>query len=245
MILSNPLPVASETFWENRLEKVKQDPKNLHRCIYEVDRPVWDDIQMWHKRTLESLLVNTKVLDAGCGYGAMTEILPQVQKYVGVDQSKALLKAMDSLYPSYANIQAKLDNLPFEDYEFDWVVCRSIKKMILDNVGEEAWLRIEIELLRVARKLLILEYEDPQGFSIVRSGHARHKKLLRLRDRWSGVSRIAPSELPDRQEKLSSASVRQPDQRVEEAHPQKGDVPVVRYSGELPGTSEDSEAVPG
>jgi SAM-dependent methyltransferase len=235
------LPIRSEAFWKERLDQVIGDPRNLHRCVYDVDELVWDDIQAWHKQTLESLVTNTRVLDAGCGYGALTEVLPRVAKYVGVDQSSSLLKAMDSLYPSYPNVQSSLDQLPFNDYEFDWAICRSIRTMTINNLGAVEWLRIELEMLRVARKLLILEYETPREFTVVRSGHARHKKLLSMRDRWSRIPRVTFSELPTGEEELPSAGAGQPDQRVAEAHPQESEIRLARHQRIGTGDDEDTE----
>jgi hypothetical protein len=44
--------------------------------------------------------------------------------------------------------------------KFDWAVCCSIKPMVVRNAGEELWYEIEANIRRVARKILLLGYDD-------------------------------------------------------------------------------------
>lgn len=109
-------------------------------------------------------VLHGRVLDAGCGYGRSSVYFDD---YVGVDFSPDFIAKAKSKYPGKTFIQGNLKELPFKDKEFDWAFCISIKKMIIDNLGEEEWSKMQKELSRVAKKVLILEYEDPEPFEVI------------------------------------------------------------------------------
>lgn len=158
------LPVSTESFWKDRLERAKRENK-LHYAVYLTRQDLWDSIAVAHQKILKREVEPTyKVLDAGCGYGRASE---WITNYTGVDSSPDLLRKASELYPDKKFIKADLKNLPFKNNHFDVAFCISIKQMIRANLGEGEWQRIEDELKRVAKKVLILEYEDSDNYFIL------------------------------------------------------------------------------
>ncbi len=145
-------PIDNLNFWKERIERAKNS--NRHHSVYLIDSERWKRIEQSH-RDLMSKLITGKVLDAGCGYGRMSE---WVEDYTGVDFSPDFVETARQLYPDKRFIVGNLKKLPFKNEEFDWAVCISIKQMVKDNLGEEEWLLMQKELKRVAKKVLILEY---------------------------------------------------------------------------------------
>jgi ubiquinone/menaquinone biosynthesis C-methylase UbiE len=147
--------VDKETFWKRRLDRAKELGE-LQCSVFEMSREKWDYLAEIHKTIVRRhVKPGDKVLDAGCGYGRASE---WVDNYVGVDFSPDFIKEAQTLYPDKKFIQADLKKLPFKDNEFDLAICVSVKQMIVSNLGENDWLKMEKELKRVAKKVLELEY---------------------------------------------------------------------------------------
>lgn len=146
-------------FWKERIANARKE----HHSVYVTSESDWDYIGQVHKEILGNV-VSGRVLDAGCGYGRMCE---WVKDYTGVDFSPDFIEIAKKKYPSKVFIQADLKELPFKDNEFDWVVCISIKNMIIGNQGGEVWDVIEKELKRVSRRVLLLEYTQPFKYTIL------------------------------------------------------------------------------
>lgn len=146
-------------FWKERIETAQKE----HYSVYVTTDEAWKKIAEIHKGIIQNEC-GGKILDAGCGYGRMSE---WVQNYTGVDFSPDFIDIAKKKYPEKEFVVASLSELPFKKEEFDWAVCISIKHMIVGNVGEEAWKDIETELKRVAKKVLILEYTEPERYWII------------------------------------------------------------------------------
>jgi SAM-dependent methyltransferase len=102
-------------------------------------------------------LRDSKILDAGCAYGWLSEY---VKNYTGVDQTVALLEYGKEIYPNANLVLGQLQNLPFQDDQFDVVVCSCVKERIvecekLDLIEKGRWEKIESEFLRVAKSAII------------------------------------------------------------------------------------------
>ena len=97
------------------------------------------------------------MLDAACGYGRLSPIF---EKYIGVDFSPDFINIARKSFPKKEFLVANIKELPFEDNKFDWSICSSLKTMIEENSGEEEWNKMKKELLRVSKKILILEYTE-------------------------------------------------------------------------------------
>ena len=154
-------PVCDPSFWRKRILWAAATGRGTHTAIYDIDKTVWDRIQIATATSLDGYLrPRDTVLDAGCGYGELVSCLPCPVQYTGVDCSTDLIDLSLLLHPKSSFIVADLRQLPFPDQAFRWSICRSMRKMVVDNLGAEEWGRIEKELLRVSRNVLILEYED-------------------------------------------------------------------------------------
>lgn len=151
--------VNKEEFWADRLQKAEKE----HYSVFVCGEKEWEVLNEAHNDIIKKF-VSGKVLDAGCGYGRMS---PLFEDYTGVDFASCFIDKAKKEYPDKEFVQAKLEDLPFDNKEFDWAICVSIKKMISANEGVEKWILMQTELKRVANKILILEYSDPGNYEIL------------------------------------------------------------------------------
>lgn len=156
--------VGNIDFWKKRLENAERSG-TLHWSVYLANPVLMRKIDRAHKNVFDTLIpIGSSVLDAGCGYGRLCEFF---DNYTGVDFSPDFIKKAKELYPHKVFIQADLQKLPFRDGEFDWAFCVSIKDMIREYDSVEKWDNIEKELGRVAKKILVLEYTEPEKYIIL------------------------------------------------------------------------------
>lgn len=177
-VSANPKPVESIDFWRQRIYKTVAQGGMLHQVIYDNSYDVWNYLQsetagllrrhLWKDQPLPRQSV--RVLDAGCGYGALLCCFQQANlpvRYTGVDISPDLIELAELRYCSgFADLWtgsfsvADLKALPFVNGGFDWCVARSVEGMILENVGREAWNAMFTEMRRVARRVMLLDYPE-------------------------------------------------------------------------------------
>jgi len=148
-------------FWKERIKRAKKE--KIQYSVYLANDSTWKDIEAKHKEITQKICKG-KVLDAGCGYGRMSEWFDD---YLGVDFSPDFIEWAKELYPDKKFEIADLYKLPYKDKEFDWAVCGSIKQMVIGNLGNEEWGKMEAELKRVAKQVLILEYTSPDKYEIL------------------------------------------------------------------------------
>lgn len=160
------LPVNETDFWKKRIEDSK-GYGDIHHSVYVSRSSLWKDIENAHKKILEKEVdLKHRVLDAGCGYGRCLTWFPHFN-YTGVDFSPDFIEIAKRNYPSGRFLQADLKGLPFPDHSFDITFCISIKQMIIGNLGGTEWELIENEIKRVADKVILLEYENPDIYTII------------------------------------------------------------------------------
>lgn len=158
------LPVSTPSFWRDRL-RVADQREVLHHSVYICGEELWKKINRVHREILaREIDPSMRVLDAGCGYGRMADVC---QNYTGVDISPDLLARARETFPSARFVEGDLTALSFRDKEFDIAFCVSIRAMIVGNSGESAWAPIAKELQRVAKKVILLEYEEPDVYNIL------------------------------------------------------------------------------
>ena len=143
-----------QAFWVQRVERAKSlnDPT---KCLY------GDLNSVIHNRveTIKKLISREEsILDAGCGYGWLSQYIEN--KYIGVDQTVALINYGKELYPDVNLVLSKLQKLPFDDNSFDWVVSSCVKEGIVglennNSIEKGRWSIIESEFLRVAKQAII------------------------------------------------------------------------------------------
>lgn len=154
-------PIDKLDFWKKRIDDSKRSRE--HYSVYVVDENKWKYINDTHREIL-SRECKGKVLDAGCGYGRWSELF---EDYVGVDFSPDFIAEAQRKYPNKTFVQADLKALPFADKEFDTAFCVSIKKMIIDNLGQAEWDSMQEELKRVAKRVVLCEYEQPKPYEVI------------------------------------------------------------------------------
>lgn len=160
------LAVSDPKFWKERLDTAKKNGQ-LHYSVYLCNPTKWQHIFEAHKKILKKEITTSgKVLDAGCGFGRMASLFNS-NRYTGVDISPDLLVVAKRENPTKHFDLEDLKNLSYNDLEFDVAFCISIKQMIIGNLGLPEWQQIQRELRRVAHKIIILEYEDPEIYSII------------------------------------------------------------------------------
>lgn len=167
-VLFMTLPIESNDFWKDRLENARTRD-TIHTSIYDVDYSRWQHIQEIHAGVLLRIFErypHATVLDAGCGYGALIDILPASIDYTGVDLSPDLIAEARKRY-SCRFMEGNLRTLPFVDQHFDLAICRSVDGMVKENIGIDAWLEMEKELLRTARHLALLNYSEPGMYTVI------------------------------------------------------------------------------
>lgn len=157
-------PVFDTQFWKDRIEEVRLKNHPLYWTVYVVGPQRWEAIEARHREVLaEHIKPTDRVLDAGCGYGRLLSLLPGSWhgKYLGVDQSPDFVQMARSMYPNHEFIRGDLRDLAeIFDGEFDWAVGVSLKRMIVNNCGDEPWLAIQAELRRCCRRVMMLEYDE-------------------------------------------------------------------------------------
>lgn len=100
--------------------------------------------------------LGSKVLDIGCDRGLLRALLPESSSYTGVDIAGE---------PDISLDLEKVERLPFNDDEFDTVVCTDVLEH-LDNIH-----RIFSELVRVSSRYLIISL--PNNWASARRAIAR------------------------------------------------------------------------
>ncbi|MDM8534445.1 class I SAM-dependent methyltransferase [Clostridiaceae bacterium HSG29] len=68
------------------------------------------------------------IIELGTGSGALAEVLPNDNRYVGIDISKGLLKKANykfkkNNFDNFELYNSSADELPFEDNSFDYAIC--------------------------------------------------------------------------------------------------------------------------
>jgi len=169
-MLTRPDDVNNEEYWQYRLGKAEKAGV-LNYSVYLVNPSTWGQIFETHKKIIEELIPkDAKVLDAGCGYGRMSQLFTKEQ-YTGVDFAPSLIEKAQELYPDKTFIVSKLEELPFKGKgrakPFDWVLCVSVKGMIKGKSSSEHWEKMEAELKRVGKKVLFLEYTDAAEYEVL------------------------------------------------------------------------------
>jgi SAM-dependent methyltransferase len=164
-------PVSDPGYWAARL-RAAQASDNLHHAVFRCPAERWARIGAKHREVLAATLhIDDRVLDAGCGYGDLLDLMPDWWRgaYVGMDLSRELLDEAKRRHPQRVFLCGDLQKLTHELNiavahqflgKFDWAVCRSMRPMIKRNLGDAAWAEMEAGLRRMARKLLFLEYDE-------------------------------------------------------------------------------------
>lgn len=166
--------IDKKEFWAKRLMDAKSI-KHIHYSVYLANDTLWSRINKAHVDVINKIIKpSDKVLDAGCGYGRLSELF---KNYIGIDFSPDFIKEAKQLYPQKTFEVQDLRKLPFKNKEFDVGLVVSVKHMIIGNMGAEAWFPMENELKRVCKKVLILEYGEMENKDDTEESIAKHEIL--------------------------------------------------------------------
>lgn len=162
------LPVENPAFWKGRLLNVVARGEDLHKAVHNIDYEIWSINNQSTRRVLSTVMPEgARLLDAGCGLGTVVSLLPPGTRYTGVDISPDFIDLARVKHPGYKFLVTDMTRLPFADGEFDYALARSIMDMVVRNLGESRWLEMERELLRVADKLIVIEYDDINKYKVL------------------------------------------------------------------------------
>jgi len=150
-------PILDPEFWRKRL----QEADERHHALYVCQKENWDSTAECHRMELaQTIKPNETVLDAGCGWGRLLDLMPAnwTGDYLGIDLSPDFIDLARKEHPSKTFVVGDIRNIPAFTQQYDWAVLISIKFMVIRNLGQEFWDQCEVELRRVAKELLFLEY---------------------------------------------------------------------------------------
>ena len=150
--------VFNPLFWEKRIKSAPQ----LSYSVAAIDPRYLEVITKSHEKIIKRFCVG-RVLDFGCGYGRLAGYF-DVKFYVGIDIVPAFIEIARKEHLDKKFLVGDIRRLPFKRNSFDWGVGVSMREMIRGNTDK--WEKCQKELLRVCKKLLILEYE-PDTYEII------------------------------------------------------------------------------
>lgn len=150
------------SFWRQRLHLAKTQGY-LHYSVYLANPDLWKMICDTHEEIIrKEIKPESSILDIGCGYGRLA---PLFENYLGMDFSPDFIIEAKRLYPNKNFELQDIRKLPYKDKTFDFGIAISIRNMILGNLGIEEWQKMEKELKRVCKKVLILEYGETEDYN--------------------------------------------------------------------------------
>jgi SAM-dependent methyltransferase len=164
-------PIEDPVYWKKRLNKALYT-RQLHHSIFVCTLEKWEAIETRHCQILDRLILpNESILDAGCGYARLLDLMPKDWQgsYVGVDLSPDFIKLAATNHPDNDFICSPLEialhhlhriMLAQSGTKYDWCILISIRDMIKRNSGEETWNEIHDGIRKVANRILYLEYDE-------------------------------------------------------------------------------------
>ncbi len=143
-------------FWRDRI--LKFGGGDVHKILYDVTKQEWDVIQNLTKKiVVENLREGEILLDVGCGYGAVCEVLEPEVKYLGVDIDQDMLELACKRNPNReflkANVAVDLKDYP-NNYFGVGLVRSVVSAFECGSILESA----QEELSRVCRVVIRQEY---------------------------------------------------------------------------------------
>lgn len=166
--------ILNPLYWKKRLQQSYKT--ELHHSIFNCGTERWRKIEEKHREILKKhIKPHDSIFDAGCGYGRLLTLMPEDWGgwYVGVDISPEFVEMAEKRVGTIAHHFFVMDLQDLSDIreykydlvKFDWAILISIRPMVIRNLGQAVWDKMEKEIRSVAKQLMYLEY-DPncEGF---------------------------------------------------------------------------------
>lgn len=168
----------------NLAQKILEQTKNNYDQLA-VD---WDRTRQYvsdgSQDFLQYIKVGDRVLDAGCGNGRLVKLFSTVNvKYVGLDNSQALLAVARKNFPQAKFVAGDILRLPFADQSFDAVFCVAALHHLPTG-------RLRRQALAEINRVLI-----PAGFLILLNWSWRSPKIRRRLVNYTITKLFKGSEL--------------------------------------------------
>lgn len=165
--------ICDPRFWRRRLREAERAGQ-LHFSVFKCPLDRWQRIEQKHGRILRGYVkIDTDILDAGCGWGRLANLLPEWWRghYVGVDIAPAFIEKAERDWEAKDHwpqiqffqwdLRAPLTFFPGHDRKvFDLAIFTSMKHMILRHRGEDDWNKMHANVARVSERILYLEYDE-------------------------------------------------------------------------------------
>lgn len=151
-------PIEDPAFWKQRLDECDGQ---IHKAILVANESLFKEMEAAHKKILADLISDQEsILDVGCGYGRLLDMLPEswIGCYTGIDLSPDLVHIARKRHPNYQFI---VDNFRWSDMGyvgFDTCVTISMRQMIRQSLGDAAWNQMQAKILRLCKRLIVLEF---------------------------------------------------------------------------------------
>lgn len=172
-------PIFDTNYWKDRLEAADKS-NHIHHAVMKCSQEDWGSYEEAHRKILKALISpNDSVLDCGCAWGRLLELLPNKWDgpYLGFDLSPDLIKRARDSYPGtdffVHDLRWPLAAIGVEAREYDWAVLISIRPMVIRNMGEEVWALMEANIAKYAKNLLFLEYDADDPGTVVATAPSR------------------------------------------------------------------------
>jgi len=131
------------------------------------------------KLLLQYITPREKVLDLGCGNGRFVEIFPKEVEYIGVDNSKKMIKIAKEKHPGIEFRVADVLSLPFPENFFDKIFTLSVVHHIPSQYLRLKCLK-EIKRVLKPNGILILTVWNLNPWQMILIGeHRRVKDFLK------------------------------------------------------------------
>lgn len=164
-------PTDKREFWRDRLNRAHAEGRPARYAVWDADDDAWARMQARTRPVLlDHLKPGDSVLDAGCGIGSVYELLPPDlrERYHGVDVSPDFVAIARFRFPEGDFTVRDLRDLGcYRDGWFDWAVCRSVEGVVKTDFGRLGWNTMSRELRRVAKRVLLMDYDDPMTWEVL------------------------------------------------------------------------------
>lgn len=167
-------PILDPGYWAGRLASAAEE----HQAIFRCPLATWREIEQRHREILAGLILpGDSVLDVGCGWGRLIDLMPQewVGTYAGVDICPEFVRlarerhGRRGIFVNYEAVDVvgtMAEGFPQYGAKFDWAIMVSFRPMVRRNLGDEYWNELETEIRKSASKLLYLEYDAQDNGSV-------------------------------------------------------------------------------